>query len=554
MRRFGWVHDNLEPLLGLHAAQRHEGSRSVDGVLPFLLGGLPVETVADAQLVGLMHEQIPLPAAYRLTDLIVRLIGLLGMLLMLRRAWPRAPAGIALGVSIVFAYVPFFIGAGASSSAVPFTAWALWVWSDSAASRRERGAALAAIAVLPWTFPFALSGMFLIAAGGLAWIALAIHRRSIELPVIALLAVFAASSVLASFDLFAAQLASDPTVWHRVEFRADPTATLSQLLDRTWNLIVDNHYNATTTPYPIMLATFAIGIIAAWRQRAQAVREGRLNLLFALVAGILVVAGAYFLYRDRWLLDLTGRIGLRQLNVGRAYYLLPALYCTLFFHSLCAIWRTGRTWRLFVGFAIGAQIVINGGEAEWLNRSGDPSFAAYRSAGLFEGAVEAIGRDRSSYRIGCLGFFPSIAHLNGMHTVGGYWYLYPLETKHRLRSVIAAELAKSEEIRRYFDDWGSRAYLVSAELGKDFFIEKTDGIRSIEQWDVDPAALRALGAEYVFSAVTIGNAERLGLRELASFSEPEAAIDLHVYEWAGLGGFELRNPASGDHVVDSLLE
>jgi hypothetical protein len=37
--------------------------------------------------------------------------------------------------------------------------------------------------------------------------------------------------------------------------------------------------------------------------------------------------------------------------------------------------------------------------------------------------------------------------------------------------------------------------------------------------------------------VTIVNAERLGLRKLASFSEPEAAIDLHVYEWAGLGRF-----------------
>jgi hypothetical protein len=73
---------------------------------------------------------------------------------------------------------------------------------------------------------------------------------------------------------------------------------------------------------------------------------------------------------------------------------------------------------------------------------------------------------------------------------------------------------------------------VSAELGKDFFIEKADDVKSVEQWDVDPAALRALGAEYVFAAVTIGNAEQLGLRLLASFSQQEAAIDLHVYEWA----------------------
>ena len=70
------------------------------------------------------------------------------------------------------------------------------VWGSSAL-------ALGAVVVLPFTYPFALGGMFFLAAAGGYWLALALRRRSPLLPLLALLGVMTAAHVVASFDLFA---------------------------------------------------------------------------------------------------------------------------------------------------------------------------------------------------------------------------------------------------------------------------------------------------------------------------------------------------------------
>jgi hypothetical protein len=93
--------------------------------------------------------------------------------------------------------------------------------------------------------------------------------------------------------------------------------------------------------------------------------------------------------------------------------------------------------------------------------------------------------------------------------------------------VIAKELEKNEVIKQYYDDWGSRCYLFSAELGLDYDIRKDENI-TIRNLQIDTEVLKKLGCEYIFSAVAIENASDMNMKLLDVF-EGEA-IELFVYK------------------------
>ena len=89
-----------------------------------------------------------------------------------------------------------------------------------------------------------------------------------------------------------------------------------------------------------------------------------------------------------------------------------------------------------------------------------------------------------------LGIDPAAALYHGFYSLDGYSNNYPLSYKHRFREVIAPELAKSEYLTDYFDDWGNRCYMFSAECPGYYTIEKK-GFRFMdysidaEIWDAD---------------------------------------------------------------------
>ena len=160
--------------------------------------------------------------------------------------------------------------------------------------------------------------------------------------------------------------------------------------------------------------------------------------------------------------------------------------------------------------------------------TGQMSYREFYDHELFAEIEAYIGKEQSTYRVGCLGFVPAIASVNGFYTVDGYSTNYPLEYKYQFREVIEKELEKNETVKAYYDNWGSRCYLYSAELGLDFQILKEDNI-VIKNLELDTEALKELGCEYIFSAVEIQNAGETGLAFLEVFSGEESAIEVFVY-------------------------
>jgi hypothetical protein len=220
----------------------------------------------------------------------------------------------------------------------------------------------------------------------------------------------------------------------------------------------------------------------------------------------------YFLLALPWVLVLVAAV--RQLPAGRLAYALVALQVPFI---LAANPEFTNNLRALVGRP----------------KADAPGYAAYVAPGLLGQARAFIqaktGQAPPAYRVACLGLPPAVAQLNGFYTLDSYQTLYPLTYKHAFRPLIAGELAKSPELAAYFDAWGNRCYLFSAELGRDFLVGKRS-VRTVQHWAFDAAAFRRLGGRYVLSAVRLARPQESGLRPLGVFDDSAAYWRLYLYE------------------------
>ena len=90
------------------------------------------------------------------------------------------------------------------------------------------------------------------------------------------------------------------------------------------------------------------------------------------------------------------------------------------------------------------------------------------------------------YKVLSVGTDPMIAAFNGMSTLDGYVYNYPVEYKHKFREIIVKELDKDLELRSYYDHWGSRVYM---------FLSSP----KIEESEFNWCAASKMGAKFVIS-------------------------------------------------------
>ncbi len=271
------------------------------------------------------------------------------------------------------------------------------------------------------------------------------------------------------------------------------------------------------------------------QEAAPAPAAGSLPVVAALVALILFIGVFSILYRIvvqtpslRAALEMLPVVGKTQLD--RLYFLLPILFAIANFLALGSLLLIRRAGFFLVGILLVLQVASNVENADWLAERDQPTVAEYFSRGAFDEAARLIGTDREDLRIACLGFHPAIAHYNRFATIDGYWPVYPLSYKHEFRTIIAGELEKSDTLRRYFDDWGHRCYVMSAEIGINFMVTKSSPIREVRNLAINVNAMRELGGEYLFSSVPIANAPDLGLSLLGRASADDSAFALYVYE------------------------
>lgn len=163
------------------------------------------------------------------------------------------------------------------------------------------------------------------------------------------------------------------------------------------------------------------------------------------------------------------------------------------------------------------------------------SYEDYYAIGVLSQVEEFLeereGESKEAYRVVSLGIDPAAALYHGFYCLDGYSNNYSLTYKHTFRKALEPELEKSEYLTDYFDNWGNRCYLFSAECPGYYTIEK--GSFYFSNYELNTKTLRELGGKYLFSAAYIANAEEQGLTLLREegFETKDSYYRIFVYEF-----------------------
>tara|TARA_Y100001935_G_C17108890_1_gene409808 strand:- start:332 stop:676 length:345 start_codon:yes stop_codon:yes gene_type:complete len=110
-----------------------------------------------------------------------------------------------------------------------------------------------------------------------------------------------------------------------------------------------------------------------------------------------------------------------------------------------------------------------------------------------------------------------------------YFYNYPLSYKYLFRKTIEDELSKDDKIKTYFDDWGSRCYLFSSELGLSNSFTKEKKVK-IDNLSINIDKLKEMGCNYILSSVEILKHNNIKIDLLKKFIHDESSWDIYLYQ------------------------
>ena len=550
-RTFILLHDNLDSeVVWLYLlAKLHLALASGPGaVVGPVMDGLPRDALRSGLSVTVLIFKLlpgsPL-AAYLVHEALVRVVALLSMYGLLRSYGLARPAqrGPAAAVALLWAVLPAYSVFGLSVLGQPALLWA-------ALRLRAGGAgswgAWAVCAAWPGWSALVLVGPFIAVAWGVGLLLDLARRGRAAWPAtrrgVGGLALLLAGYLVVEWRLVYSLLIAKEFVAHREAFdlaRLLPTEGVGAGLREAARLFWLGHYHASPFFKGGLVLAAGVGLARvagpAWGRLARqlgaalavvvvlSLLGALLPLLSARLQGQLPLLHAfalnrfYFLLALPWVLMLA--LVLRQLPPGRLAYGLVALQ---------------------VPFALAANPEFTNNALALVGRPRPeaPGYAAFVAPGLLGQVRNFIarrtGQPPAAYRVACLGLPPAVAQLNGFYTLDSYQTIYPLAYKQAFRPLIAGELAKSPALAAYFDAWGNRCYLFSAELGRDFLVGKRPA-RQVRHWAFGAAAFRRLGGRYVFSAVRLADPAASGLRLLGVFDDPAAYWRLHLYEVLPVG-------------------
>lgn len=147
---------------------------------------------------------------------------------------------------------------------------------------------------------------------------------------------------------------------------------------------------------------------------------------------------------------------------------------------------------------------------------------------LYVRIQQKLNKPLHTFRVGSVGLYPATALFNGFYTIDGVIANYPLSYKKTFRKIIEKELEKNHRLKDYFDNYGNRVGLFSAELIDNSYLFKYDTVKYFRQLELDTRMLKELGCRYIFSARDILNADKLHWKKL--FEVENNTYRIVVYE------------------------
>lgn len=525
-------------------------------IIPEFMNGMTKASMLPPAPFGVLFYILCKPfTAFALMHLFVLLTGFFGMYRLLRKC--GITLEICLITAVLFCYMPFYPVYGLAILGQPLLILCVWNLFE----KKRRLISLIGIALYAGFSSLALIGYAWIVFGILFILLLLLQKkgtqaREVTYGVATLLVIY----LLTNVELLKSVLGNHGFVTHREEMKLLPAENLIQTAK---NLFLTGGSYAPVYAKALCIASILILmtiVIMARMKRAGKILISRGRVMAVLLAVIMIGTCLCTLWTGSFILRIRQSIGgsLAYFQADRIYWIFPLLWTLILAFGLESLIEMKKMFRPFIGKAFllvftGLLILCQGYQIardNTLNKNvrlllvdgySQITWKSLYMEDVFEEINTAILNNENSmdnspadtpkaFSVISLGLYPSVPLYNGFTCADGYSNNYNLEYKHQFRKIMADELEKDKEVKRYFDEWGNRLYLVSGEYGFNPLLPKNAGYR-FENLSLDIDAMKELNIRYIFSAAPIINAEELKLSLLAEspFSSAESYYEIWVY-------------------------
>ena len=530
------IHDQLDGEVTNYILRaRHPGA----DFFPEMMGGQFGTAITPPSYGTLLFYRVFEPAtAFNLNYCFVQIIAYLGMYLLLTRiTGNRLTAAI---VSFLFGLLPFYSVYGLSVMGQPLLWYALIELWDKRTWKAYLIAGIFAAFSSPILIGFADCVLILV------FMILSVKNRHRMNSYLMILVLIGAVYAVLYKDLIR-EVFDHHYISHRSESVLD-----SQNWFQAFFLMLRGEQQHAVSNHMIFLP-WALGIAATgilFKQHLEIKAKKQLGILIALIGLAVLIAAFYATFNSPLVVNLREQAGgiVKSFQIDRIYWFYPGLWFLILGITAGLLAESGwkqsdgkwlvvrrRLSALLCAVMLGMvtyQSVIDSNikrdAGNLIGKNNEPTFQSFYSPELFREINQFIKRPQNDYKVASIGLYPSVSLYNGFYCIDGYSNNYPLEYKHRFREVIAEELMKSETIRTYFDEWGNRCYLFTAETGTFSYYTKNNQL-PIKHLQLNTQALKTLGCEYIFSGVSIENAEENGWNLLGIFENENSPYRICVY-------------------------
>lgn len=489
-------------------------------VIPELFNGMAKSAMTPPAPFCVLYYKLFSPFfAFFLCQYEAMLVGFLGMYLFLYKA--KVHPFIACFCGTLFAYLPLLPVYGLSMLGVPLEAWVFWNLLEEGMSFKKKILLFIMLILLAGNSSLVLSGFAILMAvffTGLFW-----KKSRTNKNYWMGFVVLTMTYLLINWDLVEQVLGlGDPFVSHREEFVLQGVPFWDSFI----NYLMNGSVHANSQQKWIFL--FSIFVLGLGMIKKEWKNEFWKNMRGLVTIAIGIALFCAF-YDGIMMVEFRKQIGgvAVWFQMNRIHWLYPAIwYLVLAFEiqwvlKICA--PSFLKWifctMAAVTFILTTFLVFD--ESTWkinlknllMSRSEGISWKEFYAEDVMcqveDFLKEKTGKQMKDYRVVSLGICPAAPLYHGFYCLDGYSNNYDLEYKHKFQRIIQPELEKSSYLSEYFENWGNRCYLVSAETPGYFTVEK--GGFYYADYEMDVEAFKDLGGDFLLSAAYIENAEQTGL-------------------------------------------
>lgn len=458
---------------------------------------------------------------YVFNKIMISLIGGFGMYFLLKKHFipSSASPSIIIGIALIFSLLPFW-SFTPSIAGLPFVLFSFLNFRN----RVNNWYDWIILLIFPFYSSLVLSGFFIICVLGLIFVYDIIKTKSVNYLYLSGLLFFSVMYVMSHALVFYSFLFKPDYTSLRVDFKSH-TKSLSFSLSQVWKIFIKGRYDSESL-HKYMLIPIIISIVIMYFR-------SKINKAFIFIL-LFIVATSIFYGLHEWSLyaPINDRImDFLPIKLKRFHWLHPMFWYILIAISFYVIEKSSRYGIYAVQLAIIFQVLFVLKHHELLVNRRNPTFKQFFAKEQFDQIKVFIGKSQSTYRVISLGIHPSISQYNGFYTLDGYFVDYPLEYKLKFREIIVNEIERDKSLKDGFDNWGSRCYAFSSEIGqKDLYLFDIKKKYQVEKLDFDFSKLKELGGEYIISKAIINEEKNPKIKFMKSFIHKNSFWTIYLYQ------------------------